>query len=363
MTIRFNNNSKDTFYKDLQKEVKSYLIKDNFLSKAKILLWVKLIFYSLIFFGSFGVLITVQHDSFSILLVNYIILGLSGILLAFNAAHDASHGTFSRKAWINDWIYHLTFNLQGVNAYLWKIRHISSHHLFPNVDGCDADIDDNFLIKLSPSKATKGFHRFQHWYATLLYCFYTMHWILIKDFIYLSKTELANLKQLKYPKRQVVALVAWKLLYFTYMLAIPIWLGYQWQDILLAFVIMHVFISIFFVWTLIISHLTMETQFHLADDKGVLPFDFALHQLTVSLDYHPTSYLANWIFGGFNSHAAHHLFPHLPHTAYVRVTRVIKKLTASYGYPYNELPIPKAIASHYRFLKKIGTAQPCFNNQ
>jgi linoleoyl-CoA desaturase len=125
--------------------------------------------------------------------------------------------------------------------------------------------------------------------------------------------------------------------------------------IMLAFALMHGLLSIVFVLTLIISHLCEETEFPLADKDGLLPFNYHQHQLAVSLDYHPTSYLANWIFGGFNAHAAHHLFPRLPHTCYPKLTKIIQRLAKAHGYPYNELPIPKAIGSHYRYLKRVGS--------
>ena len=62
------------------------------------------------------------------------------MLLAYNVSHDACHETFSRKKAVNYWLYHISFNAQGTNAYLWKVRHTASHHLFPNVDGCDTDM-------------------------------------------------------------------------------------------------------------------------------------------------------------------------------------------------------------------------------
>ncbi|WP_148043540.1 MULTISPECIES: hypothetical protein [unclassified Chryseobacterium] len=74
--------------------------------------------------------------------------------------------------------------------------------------------------------------------------------------------------------------------------------------------------------TLIISHLSLETDFPKADDNGYLPYDYYEHHLAVSLDYHLTSKLANWIFGGFNSYATHSLFPDLPHTVYTVITRL-----------------------------------------
>ena len=354
MVIKFNNSRKDQFYKELTRRVNQALHSDNLLFKAKLLLWTKLIFYAMLFGSTYYCLLTQQITSWPVLVALYILLGGSGILLAFNSAHDAAHATFSRKKWVNNLIYQLTFNLQGVNAYLWKIRHISSHHIFTNVDGCDADIDDNILLKLSPSRASRPFHRYQHWYATLLYACYTLHWIFIKDFKYLRKKELANLKDLKHPPLQVVLLFLWKAFYLFYMIALPVWLGYSPGAILSAFIVMHLVISLFFVWSLIISHFTVETHFPIQNAEGVLPFNFAQHQLSVSMDYYPTSYLANWIYGGFNSHAAHHLFPHLPHPTYVIVSEIIEETCREFNYPYHQLPILEAIKSHYRFLKQIG---------
>jgi linoleoyl-CoA desaturase len=117
---------------------------------------------------------------------------------------------------------------------------------------------------------------------------------------------------------------------------------------------MHFVVSIFFVLTLIISHLSTETVFSKVDKDGVLPYDYYEHHLTVSLDYHPNSKLANWIFGGFNSHSAHHLFPKLPHTVYNIISPTIKSLALKHKLPYNEMNIKDAIFSHYKYLKHLG---------
>ena len=49
-------------------------------------------------------------------------------------------------------IQHLSFSLLGVSAYLWRMRHTRSHHVFPNVNGCDVDIDENPFVRLSPNQ-------------------------------------------------------------------------------------------------------------------------------------------------------------------------------------------------------------------
>lgn len=352
--IRFKKTS-SSFFIELQEKVDEVLTAP-LIQKADRLLKVKFFFYSLLFVSLYANL----YNPFLIsnlffLTINYTFLGLSGILLAFNCSHDAVHNTFSKNRYVNAILYYFTFNLQGVNARLWKKRHITSHHIFPNVDGCDADIDDNPFIRLSELYIHKKHHRYQHIYSPLLYCLYTLHWILIKDFIYLGKKEVANMKNQTYSASFVAELVLLKLGYFSYMILLPYLLtDLTLPHILLSFFVMHVVISLFFVFTLIISHLSMETEFPTVDESGSLPFDYYEHQLAVSLDYHPTNNTANWIFGGFNSHSAHHLFPRLPHTLYPVITPIIKQTALKYNLPYHEKSIHKAILSHFRYLKKLG---------
>ncbi|HEY6062496.1 MAG TPA: fatty acid desaturase [Chitinophagaceae bacterium] len=88
--------------------------------------------------------------------------------------------------------------------------------------------------------------------------------------------------------------------------------------------------------------------------KKKLPYNYYRHQLATSLDYAPASHTVNFIFGGFNSHAAHHLFPAYPHTVYADIAPIIRELAAKHGYKYNCLPWYKAIASHFRYLHKLG---------
>jgi len=351
--IRFKK-AASPFYSELREEVK-VLLADEVTKKAGRLMIVKFLFYSLSFLLLYANLFNpYMEDKNWAVALNYVVLGLTGILLAFNCAHDCVHNTFSRYKKVNQIIYYITFNLQGVNARLWRTRHIASHHVFPNVDGCDADIDDNIFLRLSAHHPKRRIHAYQHLYATILYCFYTLHWIVIKDFIYVRKKELANLRNQRHSILSVAEVILLKLAYFSYMLILPVlFTDIPVMTIVASFIIMHVTISLFFVLTLIISHLSLETDFPKADDKGYLPYDYYEHQLAVSLDYHPTSRLANWIFGGFNSHAAHHLFPGLPHTVYTIITPAIRKAAARNNFPYHEKSIVKAVVSHYQYLKKL----------
>jgi linoleoyl-CoA desaturase len=351
---KVNNN--DKFYSTLKRVVNNYTTPSA-IKKAQQKLWLKFIVYTSLFVGAYLHLIFNTNATYSSILVNYIVIGLSGILLAFNTAHDAAHNTFSTSKWINAIVYNFSFNLQGVNAYLWQIRHKSSHHIFANVDGSDADIDDNPFLRLSPTHKVQSWHKYQHIYAPILYTLYTLHWIFIKDINYLFKKQLANLKFKAHPWYQYLLFVVYKVLYIYLLIILPSQLlGIGLSKILLAFALMHVFISIFFVYTLIISHLNMATTFPQANKYGKLPTNYYWHQLSVSLDYHPQSRIVNYILGGFNAHAAHHLFPNLPHTLYRQISKIIPMVARHFNYPYNAMSIPKAIYSHYLYLKKLSVA-------
>ena len=354
MKIKFKPSNSD-FFKELNVEI-SKLLTDNIIAKGKRILKIKFFFYLTLFTVFYGFLYTdFISGNFIHLILNYTLLGLSGILLAFNASHDAVHDSLFSDKKHNRIAHYIIFNLQGVNATLWKKRHISSHHIFPNVDGCDADIDNNPFIRLSSSHKLKTIHKYQHLYAPLLYCLYTLQWILIKDFVYLSKKEIANMKDLSYTKSFILEVFLLKVFYLIYMIGFPYYFSEASLTMILwSFLFMHGFISIFFVLTLIISHLTTETSFPKADKLGFLPSCYHEHQLSVSLDYHPTNKVANWIFGGFNSHAAHHLFPKIPHTLYTVITPTIKEMTDKFSMPYNELSIIKAIHSHFKYLEQLG---------
>ena len=122
------------------------LLTDEVMKKAGRLMIIKFLLYALAFLLLYANLFNPYiSDKNWLVTFNYIALGLTGILLAFNCAHDCVHNTFSKYKQLNRIIYYITFNLQGVNARLWRKRHIASHHVFPNVDGCDADIDDNIF--------------------------------------------------------------------------------------------------------------------------------------------------------------------------------------------------------------------------
>jgi linoleoyl-CoA desaturase len=283
-----------------------------------------------------------------------VLCGISCLLLAINLGHDAAHDTLSPSPRINRIVLRATFTPLGVDPALWKLRHVRAHHPFPNVAGCDIDIDENPYIRLSPFHRRRPWQRWQHLYAPLVYWLVSLHTVFVQDVQYLCKRQLANLRDIRHPVGTWVSFAAGKLAYLALVLGLPLWLIDlpAWQ-IVLGWLAAGFVVSICFVLMLIGTHFAEETAFPVAGHDGALPNDWATHQLATSLDWSPSSRWAWMIAGGANAHAAHHLFPNVSHAHYPALSRIIATAAARHGVAYNATTLPRMVASHFRFLRRM----------
>lgn len=345
--IQFSK-KEDIFFNDLKQSVAQYFSDNNLSRFATRGIWVKMIFFMTLYWGLYALLLLVPMP-------NFIVWVIVATYVAYNICHDAAHETFSSNKTINNIIYYFSFNMLGTNAYLWKIRHKHAHHVFPNVPGCDVDIEGNNIMRLGPHTKWQPKFKYQILYGAILYCVYTLYWVFIKDFVIFSWSELANMKNIKLSLNQAVLLIVNKILYFTYMLFIPYMvLELSFGAIFFGFVTMHVSLSLWMALTLFSSHLAMETQFPIPDKNGVINHTYSQHQLLTALDYHPTSKIANFFFGGFNSHAAHHLFPQYCSIHYCDISKIIEQKTSEYGITYNKTTLFNSFKSHLKYLWYMG---------
>lgn len=357
--IRFRiKNQDDPFYQALRERVAAYLIKTpNGQFGNGLMIFKGLLFISA-YWGVYTSILIAGFAPWAVILL-YGLMGILGLLIAFNISHDAAHDSLTPYAGLNKAIYYLTFNPLGTDAYLWKIRHVKSHHLYPNVDDCDADIDSNFLIRLSPNRPLLPHHRWQIFYAPFLYAFYTLQWVFVKDLSYLFRKNLANLRNMKHPWLEVLGFFLFKICYLGYLVFVPVyWFGLDWQTVLLGFLALHICMSYFFLFTNIMNHHAQEANFPPRDADGFLPGSWATHQMDTCLDFHPTSKAWNFFFGGFNAHCAHHLFPHVCHVHYGAISRIIIETAKLYHVPHKQASWWAGLRSHFRHLYDLGTIPP-----
>jgi linoleoyl-CoA desaturase len=344
--------AEDKFWQTLSQQVNDYFRANGNVRHGGSTLLYKGIIFAVVIVSSYTLLLCSVGALFSSFCF-YFVFGFFTTLAAFNFAHDACHQSLTRNKKLNNFIFYFVFNLQGASAFLWKKRHLESHHMYANVKGADADLEDTELIRLHPASDYKKRHKFQHFYAPVLYMCYTLNWIFYKDMKLIFKKEHASLK-MKNSAKDKVRIIGMKLMYLLRFLFIP-WLvtGISFMHILLFFLIMHAIVSLFVSLTFLISHYCMEVQMPELTANNQIENSWMQHQVEVSADFHTESKLAMHIFGGFNTHVAHHLFPSVGHTHYPAITRIIKSTLAEYEMPYYQFSFFSGVRSHFKLLRKL----------
>jgi linoleoyl-CoA desaturase len=354
--VKYNHAKEAEFQTTLKERVDAHFVPHDGSRKATLGMWAKLSLFFVLFWMNWSALALHVHSlgTTIALLVSFALLFKC---IAYNVAHDAVHSALTGNSKIDDKVFWVSFNMLGPNGYLWKIRHNNAHHFFVNIPGCDVDIEGTKMIRLAPHKEWLPVHRFQHLYAPLLYMVFTLDWIFRKDFALYFRKEFGNVTGLKHPWWRFAEMIALKLFYVGYMIVIPcLVLPYSVGTILLAFVGFHLFLSLYVVMTFAASHIGEDAHFVAHDEEGKLPHSFLEHQLRTSIDFHPRNPVVGFFYGGFNAHVAHHMFPSMSSIHYAPVTKIIQETASEFGLPYFERSLVDLFASHFRFLKLMGTS-------
>ena len=352
--LTFAKDEGSVFYKELNEQVAAYFAQNGrqktgnktMLLKIGLYFGLDILFYALM----------LSSNSILSFYTFYTLMGISVLLTAFNISHDAAHGVAVKSKFWNKLLFQLSFNLQGNNAYVWGKNHTESHHLYTNVEGSDIDVLNNPLIRMTDTQALKPYHRFQHFYAPILYLLYSINWFFFRDLLMLFKVSSRTIS-IEIPKIEAVKLVVFKFMYIGYMILLPIYcLPFGWSVVLLAFILNHFVVSMIFTAVLGVAHLSDYVEHPLPDSDGKLNMSWAKLQLCTSVDYNANSTFLNWTLGGFNAHALHHLLPNVCHVHYLNLLPIFRQLIDKHGLVYMEMPYPKTLVAHFRFLKAMGNS-------
>ncbi len=356
--IKFAGGSGTAFFREVRAQVQTYFQWTGTSPYADRRLWAKAALFAGIGALSYGALLTLPLPPLAMLALA-VVFGLSSLLLGINVAHDAAHDSLTPYPRLNRTIQFAIFCLIGVDGRLWRLRHVKSHHVFPNVNGCDADIDHNGLIRLTPNHPRRWYHGLQHIYAPLLYLLVNLHSIFVQDFVYLAKDRLANMVGLRPTREEALQFLAAKALYFTLTLGLPLLLiELPWWQIVIGYLVMTGIASLTFVVLLIGTHFAEETRFPEVAAGGRLAGDWAEHAVVTALDWSPQSRLAAFLTGGANTHVAHHLFPKVSHVHYRDLAPIIRATARKHGLIIRETSFLGMIGSHLRFLRRLGRPEP-----
>ena len=354
MKAKYFSKSKEEqeFFYELKNRVKSKLEgkKVNF---GDLKFWTKGLFWTIICYLSYMLLFLKSINKIEFWLL-FVVFQLSGLLIGFSFGHDASHNTAFKNKKLNSILHFLSFLTIGIDPLLWGLRHIRSHHLYANVEGSDVDIDKNPFLRLSPTHKWQPKHKFQVYYAPIVYMFTLLHSIFMSDWVYLFSKEYDWMKTGISKLELYLRFMLYKLFYFSIVLILPlIFIDFSFGFILLTYFTASALTSLIFIIMLVGTHFFDEAEY--PEPKGeFLEHTWAVHQLSTSCDWNANDRWARFLSGGSNCHAAHHLFPNICHTNYSEINEIIHRTTTEYNFPYHHKTLFQMMVSHFKHLNKMG---------
>jgi linoleoyl-CoA desaturase len=348
------NNKDNSFYQDLKSSVENYFNTHHLKKTGNWKLYSKALVLVPAAIGLYLILLF-SHIS---LIPGILLSGLFGFVLAsigFNVMHDACHGSYSRKPWVNN-IMGLSLNLLGGNAFIWKFKHNIIHHTYTNIDGLDDDIAKSPAMRSCDSQKWVKAHRFQHIYVVFLYAISSFLWVSLMDFNKYFKRKVHNTSLQKMDVSEHIIFWLSKLLYIVFYIIIPVHFA-GWTAWAIGFTCMHVMMGLTLALVFQLAHVVEDAAFVFA--PGIEPQkieeEWAIHQVRTTANFAPHNKLISWFVGGLNFQIEHHLFPKVSHVHYPELAPIVKQICAEHHIHYNEFStMSKAVASHFHMMKKLG---------
>jgi linoleoyl-CoA desaturase len=285
-----------------------------------------------------------------------ILLALSVVGIGFNVMHDASHNAYSDRLWLNR-LLAVSLDLVGGSSHFWRWKHVVLHHTFVNVVGYDTDIDLAGLGRLSPHHPHSSIHRWQQWYAWVLYGVMVLKWHFYDDFQYLLTGRMGD-QRVPHPhgRRALTIFIGGKLIFLLLAFVIPLALHPLWA-VVAIYVLTAAVIGLVLGAVFQLAHCVEDAAFPLDQTPGHIEKAWAAHQVETSVDFARDSRAAAWLLGGLNFQIEHHLFARMCHVNYAAIAPIVEKTCREFGVRYHQSPtVLAALRSHYRWLSRMGAA-------
>ena len=339
----------------VRKNVNDYFKGRNLSTKGNTALVIQTIVMLTIYIAPFVLLITVNMAPWLAVLMAILMgIGMAGIGMC--VMHDAVHGSYSKKDWVNKMLGS-TMYLLGSNVFNWKIQHNFLHHSYTNIEGFDQDIASTGPIRLSQYAPLKPIHKYQYLHAFFFYGLMTIT-KLINDFAQLleyNKEGITRQYHVK-PLNEFVKMVLMKLTYLTVILGLPMFFSpFAWWQVLTGFLIMHWTAGCIMSTVFQMAHVVEGTQQVVPNSDGTVMTDWVVHQLNATSDFARNNLFLNYYIGGLNFQIEHHLFPNISHIHYRKIAPIVEQTAKEFGFNYNLKPgFFDALRSHVRRLKELG---------
>jgi linoleoyl-CoA desaturase len=283
------------------------------------------------------------------------LLGYTMACIGFSVMHDANHGSYSTKPWLND-LLGMSMNFMGASSFFWKQKHNIIHHTYTNVDGIDDDIAKSPIIRQCESQRWVPAHKIQHLYLWPVYAMASIFWLFIMDFTKYFSRKIYTTEAWKLKLKNHIIFWATKILYVVFYMVLPVmvWGFLPW---LAGFFLMHAFMGLTLSIVFQLAHVVENTEFETIalDETKHIETAWAEHQLKTTSNFAMDNKVVSWFVGGLNYQVEHHLFPKVSHIHYPALSKIVAQKCKEYNLPYNYYPTMfGALASHFRVMKWLG---------
>lgn len=360
-TIQFSKEHNSDFYKTLKSRVNAYFKENNIAKTANSAMVFKTFALLALFLTPYGFLYNQSLPTWAYFIL-WAVMGFGMAGVGLSVMHDANHGAYSRKEWVNTLVSNVMILLGG-SARNWRIQHNVLHHTYTNVTDHDEDIDPPlFMLRFSPHSKHYAIHKFQHLYAWFFYGMMTLFWYLTKDYqqAYRYKKKGLIESQGVTFTQHMTRIIFFKLVYTAIFLFLPMYFGgANWLTNAVGFVLMQFICGLILAMIFQPAHVVPTSTFPMPNDSGVVEADWAVSQLYNTANFAPKSKLFSWYVGGLNYQVEHHLFPSICHIHYKKIAKIVEQTAQEYNLPYYSYnTFFAALSEHTKMLKNLGKPNP-----
>lgn len=266
-------------------------------------------------------------------------LALVGAQLGF-LAHDLGHKQVFSSTRFNTWVGMVMANLLvGMSLGWWNDKH-NAHHANPNHVGLDPDIDIPFMAFSEDQAGSKrGMSRLVTAHQALLFfpaLTFTTYSMQIASLLFTLR------ERYRWRGPDTAMLWAHFALYYA---GLPLLLG-PVQG--LAFILIHRGLLGLFIGSVFAPN--HKGMLVVSDDDPKL--DFLRKQVLTSRNVRSTP-LIDFLYGGLNHQAVHHLFPSMPRNNLRAGAEITRQFCAECGVPYYETGVRQSFSEILHSLHEV----------
>ena len=293
--------------------------------------------------------------SFVVTIIMALSFGLATGSIGFNIMHDANHNGYSDRPWVNR-LLGLTVELVGLSNFIWRQQHNIWHHTYTNIAGLDEGLEMDGWVRNSPRDIWKPIHRFQHWYAPIVYALAGVGLLLGRNFqVYFTGKSGDTFRYPPMTRNDKIVFWIGRVINLMVYLVLPA-LVFGVGGALLIFAFTSIVTGFVMATILQMAHVMADVDFpEPSGDPLKIENEWAIHEVQTTSNFAPNNRILNWYVGGLNYQIEHHLFPHMCHLVYPKIAPIVRATCEEFGLTYQSYPTFRAaLKNHWQSLREFG---------